>query len=59
MIKGTSTLLLLKPLKLLIKYFSSEGGKKKKTVLLVPTVSKGVKKKRGNFVLQEEACFKH
>lgn len=38
MIKGTGTLLLVEPLKLLIKYFSTGGGGKK-AALLVPTVS--------------------
>lgn len=38
MIKGTGTLLLLQPLKLLIKYFSTGGGEKE-AALLVPTVS--------------------
>lgn len=44
MIKGTGTLLLVEPLKLLIKYFSTGGGGKKSCFTCSHCKSEGVKK---------------
>lgn len=47
MIKGAGTLLLVQPLKLLIKYFNTGGGKKRKSGFTCSHCkSEGVKKKR-------------